>query len=339
MIIMFLFKEIERVLEATNNQAKEVYIFNRSTEEMPMNEYKTVGQIIEELSMKVDYPLVFSADEKEMAKEFLVVHNYYSFQIYRKFLPRIEGKEYSFTDCLILYQFNDFLREGINKFAGVVELLFRSTLVTHLCSHYDGDFHKGEFYLDKSIYAKESLANEILMGFSNRIKESKSDAVIHHIRNKNRAIPFWVIVEEATFGELYHFVTCLNQEYRYHWIDQAFGKQYRKFIMGWVKSVNIMRNTCAHYGRLYARYFSAAPPKLLKEDMMKADIKGDQNKTLFAQLLTLKHLITYNSFYHDEWNSFIDTLNQAITKNKGNIILSRMKFPVNWKECLLIKED
>ena len=176
------------------------------------------------------------------------------------------------------------------------------------------------------------------MGFSNRIKESKSDAVVHHMRNKNRAIPFWVIVEEATFGELYYFVTCLDQDYRYHWIDKAFGKQYRKFIMGWVKSVNIMRNTCAHSGRLYARYFSAAPPKLLKEDMMKARIKGDHNTTLFAQLLTLKQLIIYNSFYYDEWNLFIDALDQAISDNKETIILSRMKFPVNWKECLLIVE-
>jgi len=148
---MLFFKQIERVLKAANSQTKETYIFNRSSEEMPMNEYKTVGQIIEELSMKADYPLVFSISEKEMAESFCVVHNYYSFQIYRKFLPRIEGKEYSFTDCLTLYRFNDFLREEINKFAGVVELFFRSTLVTHHCTYYNGDFHKGEFYLDKYI--------------------------------------------------------------------------------------------------------------------------------------------------------------------------------------------
>lgn len=72
--------------------------------------------------------------------------------------------------------------------------------------------------------------------------------------------------------------------------------------------------------------------------MIKAGIKGDHNKTLFAQLLTLKQLITYNSFYHDEWNLFIDALDQATSDNKETIILSRMKFPVNWKECLLIKE-
>ncbi|MFJ5746819.1 Abi family protein [Bacillus cereus] len=338
---MFLFKQVERVLEATKNWTVTTYIFNRSSEEMPMNEYKTVGQIIEELSLKADFPLVFSESEKEMAKEFFVVHNYYSFQIYRKFLPRVEGKIYSFTDCLTLYRFNDFLREEINKFAGIVELLFRSTLVTHLCTYYEGDFHKGEFYLDKSIYAKESVANEILLGFSNRIKESKSDAVIHHIEKKNKAIPFWLIVEEATFGELYHFVTCLNQDYRHYWIDQAFGKAHRKFMMSWVKSVNIMRNTCAHYGRIYARYFSTVPPKLKKEDMLKAGMpKGgnNNNKTLFAQLLTLKNLIKYNSFYHDEWNLFIDKLDLMIFDNKDIIALWRMGFPINWKECLQISE-
>ncbi|MDP7981338.1 Abi family protein [Bacillus multifaciens] len=339
---MFLFEQIEQVLKATNSQEKETYIFNRSSEEHPMNEFKTVGQIIEELSLKDDYSLKFSEDEKDLAKNFFVVHNYYSFQIYRKYLPRIKDKEYSFTDCLILYQFNEFLREEINKFTGVVELLFRSTLVTHLCDYYDGDFHKGEFYLDKSIYAKDSAAHELLVAFSKRIKESKSDAVIHHMRNKNRAIPFWLLVEEATFGELYHFIGQLNQEYREHWIAQAFGREYRKFIMGWVKAVNIMRNTCAHYGRIYARYFSAAPPRLLVEDMIKAGIRkggNNNNKTLFAQLLTLKNLIVYNSFYHSDWDSFIVSVNQYISDNQEIIRLDRMGFPANWRECLLINAE
>ncbi|PEF77665.1 Abi family protein [Bacillus toyonensis] len=339
---MFLFEQIEQVMKATNSQKKEKYIFNRSSEEHPMNEFQTVGQIIEELSLKVDYPLTFSDAEKDMAKNFFVVHNYYSFQIYRKYLPRIEGKEYSFTDCLTLYYFNEFLREEINKFTGVVELLFRSTLVTHLCDYYDGDFHKGEFYLDKSIYAKDSAGHELLMAFSRRIKESKSDAVIHHMRTKNRAIPFWLLVEEATFGELFHFISQLKDEYREHWIAQAFGRQYRNFILGWIKAVNIMRNTCAHYGRIYARYFSAAPPKLLIEDKIKAGIRkgGDNsNKTLFAQLLTLKNLIVYNSFYHDDWNTFISSLNRYIITNQEVIKSDRMGFPVNWEECLLIVKE
>lgn len=190
--------------------------------------------------------------------------------------------------------------------------------------------------LNKSIYAKENLAHEIFINFSKRIKENKSDAVIHHLKNKNNAIPFWLIAEEATFGELYYFVTSLKEDYRHYWIDQSFGKQYWKFIMGWIKSANIMRNTCAHYARLYARYFSAAPPKLLRENIKQSGIKAEQNKSLFAHLLTLKRIIQYNPHCHYDWNIFIDSLDQYITKNQDIISLIRMSFPVKWKEYLEI---
>jgi hypothetical protein len=113
---VFLFKEIEQFLQLAHSHSQEAYIFNRSSEEAPMNEFKTIEQIIDDLSYKNDYPLTFTDIKKEQAKVFFTVNNYYSFQIYRKYLPRAQYKIYSFSNCLTVSHFISFLREEINKF-------------------------------------------------------------------------------------------------------------------------------------------------------------------------------------------------------------------------------
>lgn len=335
----FTFQKILFVDELLKREVKSELVFNKSTEETPMKDFQDTESMIQELENKKNAPLTFSYEERITAKQFFLSHNYYSFGIYRKLLPRREEKLYSFTECLTLYNFDDYLRENINKFTGIVELMFRATLVQQLCSCYKGNLHKGEFYLDHEIYKSERNANEVLTAFSKRMFSSKSDSAIHHIKNKDGCIPFWVIVEEATFGELYHFLTTLEPTYIDYWVTNSFDKQYKKHFPGWIRATNFMRNTCAHYSRIYGRYFNVSPSKLLKEDMKKAGIKADANKSLFANMLTIKNIIKFNPLVITEWNNFLEDIEVRISENKNLIKKYRMGFPENWRECLNISES
>lgn len=328
----FTFQFIDDLLKDID---KEI-VFNLSSTESPMKDFQSAGDIIKSLEEKDTAPLSFSEKEELEAKEFFKYNNYYSFTIYRKLLPNIEGKLYSFTDCLVLYKFDNFLRENINKFTGTVELMFRATLVQQLCDYYDGKLHKGEVYLDYEIYNSEKNAKEVLYAFSKRIAASKSDSVIHHRKKRNSSIPFWVIVEEATFGELFHFFSVLKPEYQEYWIAESFKREYRKHFPGWIRAINFMRNSCAHYSRIYGRYFTTSAPKLLTEDRKKAGIKADDNKTLFANMLAIKNVIKFNALVITEWNDFLEDLEVEIEKNRELIKLFRMGFPENWRECLNI---
>lgn len=475
-----------------------------------IKQFKNVEDIILDLKNKKDRPLSFNDQEMEEARIFFNTVNYYSFTIYRKLLPRVENKKYSFSDCLELYNFNTFLRENLNRFTGQIELLLRASLIQCICEYYEnkkredkiiliknhiretvemrekelikkikktanknvgfknlllatekklngslfsvsnntnkistkystelidmlgkeaiGDIEKlidtsvqhaingiqsiakvgketfeveigknnfdsyedysylfsrltekyeqeilstlqekkviflqeaskrepsnmykfksGELYLDTAIYKKENdddikETEEIIKNFLEVIDVSKSDAIKHH-KEKKIGVPLWVLFEEVTYGDVYHFVVSLEEEFQNAWIESfnnpenLVPKNSGKFILGWFRAINFLRNDCAHYNRLYGRYFTVSPPSLHKNDARKAGIELNNNKTLFAIMLTIKNLLGYNVFAVEQWNYFVKKLDERITERKDIIKIDRMGFPQNWKECLTI---
>lgn len=468
-----------------------------------IKEFKSINSIITSLKTKTDIPLSFTQEEEILAEGFFKANNYFSFSIYRKLLPRIEGKEYSFTDALNLYKFNTFLRENLIQFTGHIEIMMKSTLIQEVCTYYElknqedklkiafeavdetintrkrelnkkykklknkkvelvklvldlekkfsgsaisiteiskeyiykyakeltelmgkearvviielidlirnsmvkgindlanislellvddidngeisfyeikqlfiekihiliADFDKevevykekviedgtnwlqynmfkystGECYLDLSIYTRNNEANlikslEIIDGFKEVITEDgdKSDAIKHYLE-KGLGVPIWVIMDEITFGKVYNFATVLSDEFRNSWICNSFTKELNDYILGWFRAINFLRNACAHYTRLYGRYFTASPPKLIKEDLKLAGITADKNRSLFANMLTMKNLLKFHSDGLGQWNSFIDNLENEISKYGDIIRISEMGFPENWKKCL-----
>lgn len=299
--------------------------------------YKTIDELIKDLSSKGECPLTFTSQEIKDAQLFLTYNNYYSFSIFRKLLPWDANPSFSFTQCKDLYEFDQSLREQLNRFTGVVELITRATLVKSLCERYEGPYDKSVFYLDRDIYTSRKLAREVLRAFNSRIAKSKSISVEHHKKNRNNCYPFWLLVEELTFGEMYHFLTTLKVEYRENWIEDNFDKSYKKQFLSWIRNIQFLRNSCAHYARIYGKYFTTSRPQLLKEDIRKAKIKKSDNATLFANMLALKNVLSFSSQSTIEsWNEFLEEISLHISQHQDVISLDKMGFPNNWRDCLEI---
>lgn len=301
-----------------------------------LKKYRTTEELIAHLKSVEWNPLSFTEEEYKTATHFFTYTNYYNFSVYRKQLPRIENEQHSFSDCLKLYDFDTFLRENINKFTGVVELMIRATLTTELCKFYKGNLNQAEFYLDESIYQNKLFGRKVLYTIFNRVNNTQSESIIHHLENRNRTIPFWVIVEELTFGELCTFFEALTEEYRKAWLFGAFNKQESKHLITWFNSCRYMRNTCAHYSRIYGRYFTYAAPRYLVTDTRKARIKKQHNETLFARLLAIKNILAF-SIESDQsrWTIFINNLRMELQEMQDIVRLEKMGFPDNWYEMLV----
>lgn len=341
----------EIIKEGNEDTTREEIVTKEITPQLKA--FKSIDQIISDLKTKESNPLLFNEQEMVLAKDFFNSHNYFSFSIYRKLLPRIEGKQYTFNECLKLYNFNTFIREYLTKFTGEIELMLRATLIEHVGAFYElkkkkyttpnveqnlYTFPTGELYLDNAVYRRESEdkileAEEIKAKFLTKITESKSDAIKHYKR-KNTGIPLWVIMEEITYGDAYYFAQALDTDLLNYWIDNAFDKSLRKFILGWFRCINFLRNDCAHYNRLYGRYFTVSTPKLLREDTEQAGINKGQNTTLFANMLTIKNVLSYHVSALQEWDGFIENLADEIQIHKDIVRIDRMGFPPNWEECL-----
>lgn len=78
-----------------------------------------------------------------------------------------------------------------------------------------------------------------------------------------------------------------------------------KVVESWLRSLSILRNICAHYGRLYNRKFNLVPA--IHKDL--SNYKIEKNK-LFANVVAIKYLLPYK----DELDRLIIDLNEAIQK-------------------------
>jgi len=240
-------------------------------DERKMKPFCSVDELIVKLQESKINPLTFDENETLFAKEFFTYTNYYSFSIYRKYLPN-DSRDYSFTDCMKIYDFNTFLRNELTRFTGKIELMLKSSFVKSLCQNYDGNLQKGECYLDPIIYKNENLYEEELEVIIKRLNDRiKTLPIEHHVKKKNCKFPFWVLVPELTFGEMTMMISSMKKEIELSWIHDSFldlnrinaaiyGEEICSKMFGWFSSVWYLRNICAHYGRLYGVNFTIGCP-------------------------------------------------------------------------------
>ena len=179
--------------------------------------------------------------------------------------------------------------------------------------------------------------------------KAKSLPISHHVNNKNCKFPFWVVVPELTFGETTKIIELLNDKYYTFWLEELFfSNDYYKneanlkehiisASKSWIAATWFIRNVCAHYGRLYARNFNVGVPRLYTPVLRKMKDYGKKktdNKDLFAYMLAIKQiLICHNSSVHDEWNRFIEEIENKIMTS-SIVEKTKIGFPECWKDWL-----
>lgn len=97
-------------------------------------------------------------------------------------------------------------------------------------------------------------------------------------------------------------------------------------LTSWVYAVSILRNICAHNGRIYNRVFKIRP-KLLESDAVSPT---PQYYGLYEMLLSMKYLRPSNN----SWVDFYNELKQLLNVYYDVCDLYRLNFPVNWEDHL-----
>ena len=100
------------------------------------------------------------------------------------------------------------------------------------------------------------------------------------------------------------------------------------FLSNWLHCFSVLRNTCAHYGRLYSICYS--PPVILGGPTLRKypEIQID---TLFAYIIAMLRFISKSSHKEELQNAIcalIDEYNDYIDISSG------LGFPSNWKTLL-----
>lgn len=310
--------------------------------------FYSIQDIIIHLETTNEKKLSFTPDEKKKAVQLFKVVNYYHFSIYRKLL--LDNKKiYTFTDCYEIYHFDNFLKNRLPIFTKSIELWIKATFTQSVCSNYKGKFSKGECYLDYRLYSSYEAYTRVIKTLEDRIKKSKSIYMKHHSKNRNNRYPFWVLVEELTFGEMTYIIEQFKSEIRDNWLDYVINDKvfinnnskvnFKSKISSWISSTNYIRNICAHHSRLYGSQLNIKKPSYWNDDLknMKPEkIKKNNNSTLFAHLLAIKNLLSIMDIdIKNEWNQFLKDIEKEL-HNSSNLHENHIGFVNNWLKYLHI---
>lgn len=160
-----------------------------------------------------------------------------------------------FSDVVSLYEFDARLRAATFAALVPVELAIRALLGHELgrvdpCAHLDPALlgptaRRGDRY---SIWLEK---------YRRELRWSREDFVKHHDKKYGARLPVWAAVEIIDWGSLTHLFRFAPPGVREKVAD-ASGLSPSQ-LESWLKALNVVRNTCAHHGRLFNRVHTLTP--------------------------------------------------------------------------------
>lgn len=156
--------------------------------------------------------------------------------------------------------------------------------------------------------------------------------VKHHNEKHNGEYPVWAAVEVLSFGGASKFFKSLNLE-----LKKAICKEYYhaippKYVDGWLHSLSVLRNICAHRARLFNRGIPTAilfTQKDFKKLINYGYTADNIGKELFFSMIILDRILSNNEIRHKIRNSFAD-----LTRKYPFVQIKHYGVKDNWKEIL-----
>lgn len=277
----------------------------------------------EQLELYRSRNLIIS-DEK-FAENTLERINYYRLRGYTLTLmdPEKEDKFLdgaSFDELLSLYEFDRRMRHLLHGVLETLEIAFRTHITYHIAHSY-GPLG----YENKEIFINDKFHADFLNKLKDELRKGQTSELFirHHFERYNGKFPIWVAIEVISFGSLSKLYRNLNPE-----IKQAIGNIYNDtpylYIESWLQTLSNIRNTCAHYGRLYNKRLTFKP-KLFTQEKRFID-----NERLFSAVYIIVKLLNKT-----EGSRFITDLEALMLEYENVIDFTRIGFTGQWRDQLV----
>lgn len=273
-------------------------------------------------------------DDGVQAKKILMILNYYRISAYTLTLRKDDHfyKNVHFSDIMQIYYFDMELRALLMYLLESVEVSMRTFI-----GHYHAKHYGPLGYLNKDNFENEERYFEFDSNYRDSIKEygEKEIFVKHHNDVYDGQFPIWVLVELLTFGSLSRLFKNLPKYIRDEICADNYGLIKESYIVNWLQGMTILRNICAHRGRLYNRYITFGL-KLSNKDKKLFSVNGvgGNKKQFFLYLFVLKKMIVDESV----WKTFTEKFVALLSKYPF-VRLRYYGFPEDWKELLGILEE
>lgn len=261
-------------------------------------------------------------NDKNYARFILSNINYYRFTAYLLTYKKANDtymEEITFEMIYHLYNFDKEFRALLIDILGSIEISFRTYIAYTLAIK-----HSPLGYLKKKNFINKEYHNSFLLNLKNeKINNSNKLFIKHHNEKYDGKLPIWVATEIMSFGTLSKLYSNMIPDDTTY-IKNNLCNVNPKLVRSWLQSLTLIRNQCAHYGRIYNTIF---PIIKIKKQYNQNNI---DNKKIFAYILAMNHLTSNRTV----WNKFFIKLQGLITDYNEYIDLDLIGFPNNWVEIL-----
>jgi abortive infection bacteriophage resistance protein len=191
------------------------------------------------------------------------------------------------AEVVALYDFDARLRAATFSVLAPVELTVRALLGhelgrVHPCAH-----------LEPGRLGPRARSGQIYQrwrdGYERELRQSREDFVAHHRERYGGLLPVWAAVELLDWGGLTHlfgFAPRAAQDA----VAGACGLTAPQ-LESWLKSLNIVRNICAHHGRLFNRVHAIQPKLPRRGTHPTLDSATTSWNRTFGQLTLIQFLL------------------------------------------------
>ncbi|MDW5298851.1 MAG: Abi family protein [Sedimentibacter sp.] len=270
-------------------------------------------------------------DDKAETERALSHYNYYRLSGYTLTLRKEDKffKDVKMSDVMQIYNFDAELRALLLYLLEYIEVSFRT---------YVGYCHSKKYgplgYKNSKNFTDSDRFFKFQKDLNEAIKENeRSEIFIQHHKNKyDGDFPIWVVVELLSFGTLSRLFKNLNWDVQKEICKSNYNKITEEYIENWLQGFTILRNICAHRGRIYNKNinFALRLSNKDKKEFINSGLEIQKiSKRLFIYLFVAKKLVLDNNV----WFNFIDKLEKLLEKYPF-VDIAHYGFPKNWMEYI-----
>ena len=207
----------------------------------------------------------------------------------------------SFQDAVTLYVFDKQLRLLVMDALERIEIAFRVDISHTLGKHGPFAYLQPDHLFDdfaQAINQKTGITNHQswLQKQALMINRSKEEFIRHNKEKYGLPLPVWIACEVWDFGTLSMLYDGMLQQDQDQ-ISARYGIRDGRVLASWLRSLNYLRNVCAHHSRLWNRNMVDQPkrPDIGEAPLFEHAWQPGQQHILarvFILLCVIQHLLT-----------------------------------------------
>lgn len=315
---LHIFAVLESATRAERQRTRAELFFDMSYSNQPLTTSDLISQM-KNRGLKI-------ADER-FAAHFLEHVSYFRFAAYLRPMEVDSSHNYkvgaSFENAVNLYSFDSELRSLIFSAIQNIEISLRAKIINVFSLA-----HGAMWFIEPSLAIDKHNFTDNLSTLEREFRRSKEDFIKEHISKygPNDYPPVWKLLELASFGCMTKLFFNFSDTKTKKSIARSYYVPQHEILESWMKSLNALRNSCAHHSRVWNRIMPVMPqiPSRLNKNWI--TIKPTANR-LYAILSCMSYWLNAIKPHNDFTQKFKSLLSQY-----PSIDIRAMGFPLDWEK-------